>query len=164
MKKFLNEIKDYVIIIVAVILVRTFIITPAIVDGASMDKTLEDGQLIIINKINYRFNNPKRFQIVVVKNTNENDKIIKRIIGLPNEKVEYKNNNLYINDELVEENYEHGLTEDFVLTTSKDEYLVLGDNREVSKDSRVLGNFKKKELIGNVNIRIYPLDKIGKIK
>ncbi len=164
MKKFLYEIKDYVIIVVAVILVRSFIVTPAIVDGASMDNTLNDGQLIIINKINYRINDPKRFQIVVVKNTNEDDKIIKRIIGLPEEKIEYKNNELYINDKKVEENYEHGVTEDFVTYTKKDEYFVLGDNREVSKDSRVLGNFKRKELIGNVNIRIYPFDKIGKIK
>ena len=164
MKKFLYEIKDYVIIIVAVILVRSFIITPAIVDGASMDDTLKDGQLIIINKINYRINDPKRFQIAVVKNTSENDKIIKRIIGLPNEKVEYKDNELYINDEKVEENYDHGVTEDFVMITGEDEYVVLGDNREVSKDSRMLGTFKRKELIGSVNFRIYPFDKIGKIK
>ncbi len=164
MKKFLNEIKDYVIIIVAVILVRTFIITPAIVDGASMDKTLEDGQLIIINKINYRFNDPKRFQIVVVKNDKESDKIIKRIIGLPGETIEYKDNILYVNGEKMDESYEHAITEDFKVTVNEDEYFVLGDNRVVSKDSRILGGFKKKNLIGNVNIRIYPLDKIGKIK
>ena len=75
MKKFLYEIKDYIIIVVAVILIRSFIVTPAVVDGASMDDTLKDGQLIIINKINYRFNDPKRFQIVVVKNEKESDKI-----------------------------------------------------------------------------------------
>ena len=164
MKKFLYEIKDYIIIIVAVILIRSFIVTPAVVDGASMDDTLKDGQLIIINKINYRFNDPKRFQIVVVKNEKESDKIIKRIIGLPGETIEYKDNVLYINDKKIDEPYEHAITEDFKVTVNDDEYFVLGDNRIVSKDSRILGGFKKKDLIGNVNIRIYPFDKIGKIK
>ncbi len=164
MKKFLLEIKDYVIIIIAVVLIRTFIITPAVVEGSSMDNTLNDGQVIIINKINYRISDPKRFQIVVVKNSNENDKIIKRIIGLPGEEIEYIDNKLYINGELVEENYIHGITNDFKATTKENEYFVMGDNREVSKDSRMLGNFKKEELIGRVKIRLYPFDKMGKIE
>ena len=87
MKKFLYEIKDYVIIIVAVVLIRTFIITPALVDGASMDNTLKDGQLVIINKFSMIVSEPKRFDIVVVKNNDSHDKIIKRVIGLPNEKI-----------------------------------------------------------------------------
>ena len=164
MKKFLLEIKDYVIIIIAVVLIRTFIITPAVVEGSSMDNTLNDGQVIIINKINYRISDPKRFQIVVVKNSNENDKIIKRIIGLPGEEIEYIDNKLYINGELVEENYIHGITNDIKATTKENEYFVMGDNREVSKDSRMLGNFKKEELIGRVKIRLYPFDKMGKIE
>lgn len=162
--KVLLEILEYVAIIVVVILIRTFIITPALVDGASMDDTLKDGQLVIINKINYRFNNPKRFQIAVLKNNDDHDKIIKRVIGLPNEKIEYKDNKLYINDELITEEYNHALTNDFVVETKDDEYFVLGDNRTVSKDSRVLGNFNKKDFIGSVSLRLYPLDKIGKIK
>ena len=162
--KVLLEILEYVAIIVVVILIRTFIITPALVDGASMDDTLKDGQLVIINKINYRFNNPKRFQIAVLKNNDDHDKIIKRVIGLPNEKIEYKDNKLYINDELITEEYNHALTNDFVVETKDDEYFVLGDNRTVSKDSRVLGNFNKEDFIGSVSLRLYPLDKIGKIK
>lgn len=164
MKKFLYEIKDYVIIIVVVVLIRTFIATPAIVDGASMDNTLKDGNVVIINKINYRFSDPKRFQIVVVKNNSDHDKIIKRVIGLPGETVEYKDNKLYINDELIDENYTHGETEDFKVELSSNEYFVMGDNRMVSKDSRILGGFNKKDIIGKVNFRLYPLDKIGKIK
>ena len=164
MKKFLLEIKDYVIIIVAVVLIRSFIMTPAVVEGSSMDNTLNDGQVIIINKINYRISDPKRFQIVVVKNSEEDDKIIKRIIGLPGETIEYIDNKLYINGNYVEEKYNHGITNDLKTTTSDNEYFVMGDNRELSKDSRMLGNFKKEELVGRVKIRLYPFDKIGRIE
>lgn len=164
MKKFLYEIKDYIIIIIVVVLVRSFIITPAIVDGASMDNTLNDGNLVIINKFIYRFKEPERFQIVVVKNDTDRDKIIKRIIGLPGETLEYKDNKLYINGELVEENYIHGETENFNVKVSENEYFVMGDNRVVSKDSRILGGFQKKDIVGKVNFRIYPFDKFGILK
>ncbi len=164
MKKFLLSIKDYVIIILVVVIIRTFIVTPAVVEGASMDNTLNDGQVIIINKINYRINDPKRFQIVVVKNISENDKIIKRIIGLPGETIEYRDNNLYVNDMLVEDKYGNGNTNDFRVTVALDEYFVMGDNRAISKDSRMLGSFKKEDLVGSVEIRLYPFDKFGKIK
>ena len=164
MKKFLYNIKDYVIIVVVVILIRSFVVTPAIVDGASMDNTLKDGQVVLINKFNYIFKEPKRFQIVVVKNNDSHDKIIKRIIGLPNEHIVYKDNNLYINNELVLEEFNHGITGDYDMTTGEDEYFVLGDNREISKDSRILGNFKKKDLIGTVKVRLFPFNKIGLIK
>ena len=164
MKKFLYEIKDYVIIVVVVILIRTFIITPALVDGASMDNTLKDGQLVIINKFSMIVSKPKRFDIVVVKNNDSHDKIIKRVIGLPNEKIVYRDNNLYINGELYKEDYVLGNTTDYEVETGEDEYFVLGDNREVSKDSRILGNFKKKDIIGKVRIRLFPFNKIGKIK
>ena len=79
MRKFLNEVKDYIIIITVVIVIRTFFVTPAIVDGASMDYTLEDGQLVFINKFIYNVNEVKRFDIVVLNNETDNDKIIKRI-------------------------------------------------------------------------------------
>ena len=163
MTNFWKEAKDYIIIIVSVILIRTFIATPAIVDGASMDDTLKDGQLVIINKLVYRFDDIKRFDVVVVKNEINNDKIIKRVIGLPNEVVEYRDNKLYINNELVNTNIKFKDTSDFRKTTKENEYLVLGDNRPVSKDSRVLGNFTKEDIIGKVRIRIFPFNKIGKI-
>lgn len=163
MNNFWKEAKDYIIIIVSVILIRTFIATPAIVDGASMDDTLKDGQLVIINKLAYRFDDIKRFDVVVVKNEINNDKIIKRVIGLPNEVVEYRDNKLYINNELIETDIKFKDTSDFRKTTKENEYLVLGDNRPVSKDSRVLGNFTKEDIIGKVRIRIFPFNKIGKI-
>ena len=161
MKKVWKEIRDYVIIIAVVLLIRTFLTTPAIVDGASMDDTLNDGQLVFINKIVYRVSDIKRFDIVVIRNELENDKIIKRVIGLPNETIEYKDNNLYINDRLVKTRLNFKNTADFKVTTSKNEYFVLGDNRPVSKDSRLLGNFKRSDIIGRVRLRVFPFSKIG---
>ena len=157
MKKVWDSIKDYVYIVLAVLIIRTYIVTPAIVDGDSMNNTLLDGQIVILNKITYRFNDVNRFDIVVIKNSEDNDKIIKRVIGLPNEKIRYTDNKLYINDKLIETNLSFKKTQDF-------EYFVLGDNRVVSKDSRILGNFKKEDIVGKVSIRIYPLDRIGSIK
>lgn len=164
MKKVWNSIKDYVYIVLAVLIIRTYIVTPAIVDGDSMNNTLLDGQIVILNKITYRFNDVNRFDIVVIENREDNDKIIKRIIGLPNEKIRYADNKLYINDKLIETNLSFKKTQDFEYETKNDEYFVLGDNRVVSKDSRILGNFKKEDIVGKVSIRIYPLDRIGSIK
>lgn len=164
MKKVWNSIKDYVYIVLAVLIIRTYIVTPAIVDGDSMNNTLLDGQIVILNKITYRFNDVNRFDIVVIENREDNDKIIKRIIGLPNEKIRYIDNKLYINDKLIETNLSFKDTKDFEYETKNGEYFVLGDNRVVSKDSRILGNFKKEDIVGKVSIRIYPLDRIGSIK
>ena len=88
MLKFLNSIKDYIIIILVVVLFRTFIATPAVVNGDSMDNTLKDGHIVLINKLSYVFGDVKRFDIVVLNNETDSDKIIKRVIGLPNEKIE----------------------------------------------------------------------------
>ena len=164
MNKFWKEAKDYILIIIAVLIIRTFIVTPAIVDGASMDYTLEDGQLVFINKFVYNVKDIERFDIVVLNNEEDNDRIIKRIIGLPNEKIEYNNNQLYVNGKLVEQNYEVEQTEDFTVVTKENEYFVLGDNRDVSKDSRMLGNFNKKDIVGRVNFRILPFKKFGSIQ
>ena len=164
MRKLLSEIKDYIIIIVVVIIIRTFIVTPAIVEGASMDNTLADGQLVLINKFTYKFNQIERFDIVVLDNEVENDRIIKRIIGLPNEKIAYIDNQLFINNELIKTPIEFQGTQDFIFTTKENEYFVLGDNREVSKDSRLLGNFTKDNIIGKVSFRLLPFKEFGKIE
>ena len=164
MKNFWKEAKDYIIIILVVLFIRTFIVTPAIVEGSSMDNTLKDGQLVLINKYIYRFDEIKRFDIVVVRNSEDGDKIIKRVIGLPNEVIQYSENRLYINGNLVETDFSLGNTGNFKIVTEEDEYFVLGDNREVSKDSRVLGNFDKKDILGRVKIRLFPFNKIGKIE
>ena len=164
MNKFWKEAKDYLIIILVVMLIRTFLVTPSFVDWASMDYKLENGQLVLINKFVYNVKDVKRFDVVVLDNKKEGDKIIKRIIGLPNETIEYNNNQLYINGKRIEENYEFTNTEDFSYKTKDNEYFVLGDNRVVSKDSRMLGTFSEDDIVGRVNFRLFPFKKFGTVK
>ena len=161
MKKFIKEYIPYFIIIIIVVLIRTFLITPARVSGSSMDDTLVNKNIVIVNKIYLKTNKIKRYDIVVVKYDNEY--LIKRVIGLPNEQVEYYNNKLYINDvEKTKMKFEK--TEDFQYETKKDEYFVMGDNRDISKDSRYFGAVKKENITGMVNFIIFPFNKFGKIK
>ncbi len=164
MKKIWYSIKDYVYIVLIVVLIRTFLVTPAAVSGSSMESTLNNHDLVIINKLVYRIKPIERFDIVVVNNDEDNDRIIKRVIGLPNETIEYKDNKLYINGELIETKLNFKDTDDFKVETKDDEYFVLGDNRPVSKDSRIIGNFSKKDIVGRVGIRFYPFDKAGYVK
>jgi signal peptidase I len=166
MRKFINEIKPYVLIVIIVVLFRSFIATPAVVNGDSMDDTLNDKNLVIINKIILKINNIDRFDIVVIKNNTDGDKIIKRVIGLPNETIEYKDNVLYIDGEkmTIPSKLNFEFTNDFTAETKENEYFVLGDNRDVSKDSRYLGNFNIDDIIGKVDFRFYPFDRIGFVK
>ena len=159
--KILKELIPYIIIILVVVLIRTFFISPALVSGSSMEDTLYDGELVIVNKIALK-SGIDRFDIVIVNIGDE--LLIKRVIALPNEKIEYKNNVLYINGEKIEIPFEFEDTEDFVHTTGDDEYFVMGDNRDVSQDSRVLGAFNIKSIKGKVNLVLFPFNKIGFVK
>lgn len=167
-KKIVKEIVPYVVVIIVVILIRSFIITPAVVDGNSMKPTLQNNNIIILNKLDYRLNDIKRFDIVIVNYNGE--KLVKRVIGLPGEHIEYKENNLYVDGSLLEENFNHASTNNFkletigYLTIPGDKYLVIGDNRNNSLDSRMIGLIDKKDILGSSSIRIFPLNKIGKIK
>ena len=168
MKKIIKELYPYVLIIVIVVLIRTFIITPVIVSGDSMKPNLNNGELLLVKKIGYNGNSILRFDVVVIKEGK--DEIIKRIIGLPGEHISYKNNKLYVNDNLINEEYSFRDTNDFnleeVCTCSnipEGKYLVLGDNRPISKDSRTIGLIDEESLIGKAVFRIWPFTKIGNI-
>ena len=158
MKKFLIELRPYVIIVVIVVLIRSFIITPGLVRGASMEETLFDKDLVLVNKIGIR-NGINRFDIVVINYNGET--LIKRVIGLSNETVSYKNNTLYINDVEITTPINFEETNDFELKASEDEFIVLGDNRDVSKDSRIIGSIKKKDIKGKVNFVLFPFKRFG---
>ena len=174
MKKIITELYPYILIILAVVLIRTFIITPVIVSGDSMKPNLNNGEMLLVRKIGYSGKTIKRFDIVVLKTTNENkeEEIIKRIIGLPGEHISYKNNKLYVNDKIVEENYKYRDTNDFnleeICTCSQipeRKYLVLGDNRPISKDSRSssVGLIDESEIFGKAVFRLWPITKLGTI-
>lgn len=162
--KFLKEWGPFIGILLLIVLIRSFIITPVRVDGSSMSKTLEEGDILLLTKLDQNY---ERFEIVVFNIGGE--KLIKRIIGLPGETVEFKNNVLYINGEKLEENYGTGITADFNLSDlgytiiPDNTYFVVGDNRNNSLDSRYFGCIDQSQIIGTVHTTIFPFSKLGKI-
>lgn len=158
MKKILKELVPYIMILVVVVLIRTFIVTPIIVDGDSMSPTLTDDEMMLLNKLG----SIERNDIVVINN--EEGYIIKRVIALPGESIECRDGVIYINDEKYDDNFA-SKTDDFVKQfLNDDEYFVMGDNRLVSMDSRIFGAVTKEEILGTTNFVIYPFNKFGKIK
>lgn len=143
-----------------VVLIRTFIATPVRVDGDSMNKTFKNGDILIL----YKLSKIKRFDVIVLHEEKDNEKIIKRVIGMPGDTVAIKDGEIYINDEKIDDEYAYGMTSDYDrITLKSDEYFILGDNRLISKDSRYFGPIKEKEIKGKVIFRIFPFSKFGKI-
>lgn len=159
-----------------VYLLSLFTFSFARMDGYSMSDTLEDGDVVVVNKL-AKLN---RFDLVSIQVPNSKDKSIRRIIGRPGENVYYKNSRLYINQEEKEERFiadyknqfeKDGMlfTEDFTLRTligsdtiPEDHYLVLGDNRPYATDSRYYKLIDEKEIIGTIEMRVLPLHKLRK--
>ena len=171
-----KEILSWVFYI-AFVLVLTWVIITFVgqrtrVDGRSMMNTLHDGDNLIVEKLSYRFGDPERFDIIVFPPTGKKEYYIKRIIGLPGETVQIdENGNIYINGELLEENYGAETIQNpgraaKPITLGDDEYFVMGDNRNNSKDSRSeeVGNVKRSQIIGRAWLRIWPLNKFGLLK
>ena len=157
-KKIIKENYSYILIITVIILIRTYIVTPIRVNGTSMYPALKQNEIMILNKIGLK-SGIDRFDIVVVKT--DNNRIIKRVIGLPGESVMYEEGKLYINGKCVEDSYSLSSTKDFDnIVLKEDEYFVLGDNREVSKDSRMIGPVKKEQILGKTRLVIFPFTKI----
>lgn len=165
-KRLIKEYGIYVLIIVIVILIKTYLFAPIMVKGESMYPTLHNKDIMILDKIKYRYSSVDRFDIVVIRNDGKN--IIKRIIGLPGDSIDYIDSNLYINGKLYVEKYLDDDVKtllngaDFEVDNIPDDYyFVLGDNREVSKDSRSIGLIKKKDIEGKATITIFPFDRLG---
>lgn len=168
MNEKLKELLPYIIIIFVVIFIKAFIVTPIKVNGESMMPTLHEKDIMLLNKTAYYFNDPKRFDIVVIDLPDEY--IIKRVIGLPEEEIEYKDNKLYVNGKVIKENIKNLQTKDFNIESlgsvkvPKDSYLVLGDNRNNSYDSRELGFIPKDKIIGKTSLTILPINRFGNKK
>lgn len=157
--RIIKEILPYVAIILVVVLIRMFIVTPVTVDGPSMNNTLQDGDVMILNKINK--GNIKRNDIIVFKRNN--NRLIKRVIALPNEKVKCVSGIIYINNEEYDDIHATGNTKDFQEYVLKDdEYFAVGDNRENSFDSRSFGPVKKEAILGTTDLIIFPFNHIKK--
>ena len=159
--KVIKEVIPYIVIVVVVVLIRTFIITPVRVDGDSMKNTLKNGDILLL----YKLSSIDRFDIIVLDEEKDNEKIIKRVIGLPGETVAIKKGKIYINDKVIDDEYAYGQTSDYnKVTLRDDEYFILGDNRLISKDSRYFGPIKDNEIKGKIVFRLFPFTKIGTVK
>ena len=170
-REFIIDTSKYILTMVVVIFIIMYVATVQQIIGSSMESKYKDQDIVILNKLHYRFFKIKRFDVVSLK-YDGSKYLIKRVIGLPGDNIEYKNNKLFINGKKIEEYFldKETNTEDFSLTTlgyekiPKDMYLVLGDNRENSLDSREIGLVKRKDILGKIKLRIWPINKFGPVK
>lgn len=162
-KKAIKETIPYILILLIVILIRLYIVSPVRVDGPSMNNTLSNGDVLLLNKTNQNY---ERFDIIVFKFGN--NKLIKRIIGLPGDTIEIKKGKVYINDKLLDEPYLNEKNIDSMdlkrTKIDKENYFVIGDNRKDSLDSRYFGSINVEYIEGKVNVRLFPFDKFGSVK
>ena len=163
-----------VVISLAIIIpVRYFLIQPFYVNGASMEPSFHDHEYLIIDEITYRLREPQRGEIVVFKYPRDPSQyFIKRIIGLPGEKVEVKDGGIYVytgetnrrvklDESYLPEGLETYSASEGIFELSGDEYYVMGDNRGYSKDSRSFGAVKKSFIVGRVLLRGWPFSRFG---
>jgi signal peptidase I len=152
------------------LIIRTLFFAPYDVEGASMMPTLENEERLIVTKLDYFLHSPKRGDIVVFHATDDDD-YVKRVIGVAGDTVKMDNDQLYINDEAVEEPYltnfkqqindRGNLTNDFgPITVPEGEIFVMGDNRRVSWDSRQIGTISLDKVVGRADIVLFPVHKI----
>lgn len=172
-KESFEWLKALAVGVVIVLVVRIFLFSNYVVEGVSMQPTLQDGNKLVINKIGYQIGDFDRFDVIVF-HANESEDYVKRVIGLPGDEVAYEDDKLYINGEYYEEPYleefkEEGkrLTGDFTLEeltgeteVPEGQLFVLGDNREQSLDSRIFGFIDQDSVVGKVNLRYWPLDEL----
>ncbi len=167
------------LIVVCVYVVPKYVIQRTVVSGESMEDTLHDAESLLIDKISYRFTDPKRYDIIVFypKGRDVDEYYVKRIYGLPGETIQIKGNDIFINGEKIDDPYAKdsmstGGIANEPYTLGKDEYFVLGDHRSVSQDSRCFtpetsndknepGPVKFENISGKVILRIWPLSKFG---
>ncbi|OGH85949.1 MAG: signal peptidase I [Candidatus Magasanikbacteria bacterium RIFOXYC2_FULL_40_16] len=166
---FLELVKIAVLAGITIGVVRYFIFKPFYVEGQSMDPTFHEKEYLIIDEITYRFNEPKRGEVIVFRApTVEKDYYLKRVIGLPGERVKVEDDKVivYNNDNstgvLLEEIYLENVPTpgQTTITLGPDEYFVMGDNRKASFDSRRFGPIKKTDIIGRAWLRGWPIDRI----
>jgi len=164
------EVLEVVLVaVVTVFVIRTFLIQPFLVSGASMEPNFSSGNYLIIDEITYQFREPKRGEVIVFKYPNNpSTYYIKRVIGLPSEKITIQQGQILIYNQ----EYPDGLVlkEDYLLSGPRTtgniskklentEYFVLGDNRNYSYDSRSWGPLNKKYIIGIARLRLLPINK-----
>lgn len=171
-KEILGMVFYFAIVLVITLAIVKYVGQRTEVKGDSMYPTLHDGDNLIVDKITYRFSDPERFDIIVFPYQHDKKThYIKRIIGLPGETVQVVDGSIYINGNVLNEEYGNEKMVDAGLaanpmTLGEDEYFVLGDNRNNSQDSRLasVGNIHKDEIVGRAWVRIWPFSSFGILK
>lgn len=171
-----KELMEWLVYLVVVLLMTYLVITfvgqRTKVDGRSMEPTLSNGDNLIVEKLSYHFKEPERYDIIVFPFQDSKEIFyIKRIIGLPGERIQVIDGYVYINGELLDEHYGAevmdlpGIAEEEI-QLGEDEYFVLGDNRNHSSDSRdpSVGVLQREDIIGKAWVRIYPFDQMGVLR
>lgn len=175
MKKYLKWIRTVLLALLLAFVFRSYLFASYVVDGESMEPTLYDGNLLMVNKAVYDWSEIDRQQVIVF-HANEEEDYVKRVIGIPGDEIEFKNDQLYVNGVLLEESYLDDLrpndglpfTEDFTLeeatgsaTVPEGHLFVMGDNRRDSLDSRYFGFVSEDTVVGKVDIRYWPFSQAG---
>ncbi len=162
-QEFLELVRFTLLVLLVVIPIRIFIAQPFIVSGHSMDPTFHDGDYLIVDEISYKYKNPERGQVIIFKlPSNHKRFLIKRIIGLPGETVKIEGGKIYITEKNgkkieLDENYLNGNFSSYgTWKLGKNEYFVMGDNRNNSSDSRSWGLLDRKLIIGKTFLRLFP--------
>jgi len=167
---FIWEILKIVFIaLVIVIPIRYFLFQPFIVKGQSMEPNFEDSNYLIVDELSYRFRDPQRGEVVVFRYPrNVSQRFIKRIIGLPGEKIEIEAGVVMVNGKILDESeyFPSGVQTlgNIQISLDENEYFVLGDNRISSFDSRQWGTLPRKNIIGRVYFRAWPITDLTKIE
>ena len=144
-------------------LLRLFVFHTARITGSSMERTLNGGDVVLVYDLAYAFGNaPQRGDIVECTFPERSGRYVKRLIGLPGDRIEIRENCVYINGEYLSESYVSSVAEDYAIQLGADDYFVLGDNRADSYDSRAadIGTLKQENIHGRVLMKIAPLRKI----
>lgn len=175
-----NKIKKEVVELMKIIIISIFLTTiitqfvrPTIVKGESMYPTLKENDYLLIDKVTYKIDKPERKDIVVfrtnlLQENGEAKDLVKRVIAIEGDHIQIKNSNVYLNGNLLEEEYiNDNYTDGNVdLIVPKDKIFIMGDNREKSLDSRYydVGLIDYEEIIGKVSVRLFPMNNINKIE
>lgn len=169
-KKLVIYFLEFVVLILSIVLsyliLTNFVLRPVQIKGSSMYPTLKNEERAYTNVFSTLFGEIERFDIVVVKADNHRD-LVKRVIGLPNETVEVRNNVLYINGKQMAEPFlaKSVVTSDFTKVVLKEnEYFVMGDNRSASHDSRQIGPFSRDKIISRHAYIYYPFNEMRILK
>ncbi len=171
----LQWLKAFVLAVLIALFVKHFLLTTYVVEGKSMMPSIQGGNRLIVNKADYHITEPHRFEVIIF-HANKTEDYVKRVIGLPGDKIVYKHDVLYVNGKAVKEPYldpykkkliSGQLTNDFSLmeetgraTVPKGKLWVMGDNRQISDDSREFGFVDMHQVVGKVDVRFWPVNEV----